>query len=249
MIPTPRWPDECRRENFGPARWPVRFGEERNICPFGFTTSRRNLAWRTRQFSPKPSHWALPPPRSPPVRSIRSAPSTLKSNSAWTTPSWPPNSPRHRRPRQKPRPANPLSSLKRRRRNRQNRRSKQNRRRSLKHPNRLRHLQNRRDQRLAKKSGSFNCPHARRAWVTKPVRSNIRRRVKARRKKRNPDKLTVQPPVVKRRLHRAKPPNPPRHSPNLSRLQPAKSSSSNRRLLCVNSPRNSSRGRSRSLPI
>src|ERR1039458_10057232 len=164
------------------------------------------------------------------------------------TPSSPPNSPRHRRPCQKPRPANPLSSLKRRRRNRQNRRSKKNRRRSLKHPNR--HRPNRLDQRLAKKSGSFNYRHARRrALATKQVRSNFRRRVKARRKKRNPDKLTVQPPVVKRRLHRAKPPNPPRRSPNLSRLRPAKSSSSNHRLSCANSPRNSSRSRSRSSPI
>ena len=114
-------------------------------------------------------------------------------------PSSPPNSPRHRRPRQKPPPADPLSSLKRRRRNRQNRRSKKNHRRSLRHPNRHRHRPNRLDRRLAKKSGSFNCRHARRrALATRQVRSNFRRRVKARRKKRNPDKLTVQPPVIKR---------------------------------------------------
>ncbi len=45
------------------------------------------------------------------------------------------------------------------------------------------------------------------------------------------------------------PPNPPRRSPNLSRPRPAKSSSSNHRLSCANSPRNSSRSRSRSSPI
>ena len=114
MNPRPRWLDERRRKQFGPERWPARFGEERNLCPFGFTTFRRNLAWTTRQFSPKPSRWALPPPRFRPVRSIRSAPSISKSSSARTTPNSPPNSRRRRRRRPKPRPANPSSSSSRR---------------------------------------------------------------------------------------------------------------------------------------
>jgi len=49
--------------------------------------------------------------------------------------------------------------------------------------------------------------------VTKPVRSNIRRRVKARRKKTEPRQAHRPTAGRQTAAHRAKPPNPPRHSP------------------------------------
>ncbi len=59
---------------------------EKYLCPFGFTTFRRSLAWRTRKFSPRPRRWALPPPKFRPVRSIKSAPNGWKRNCSKTHP-------------------------------------------------------------------------------------------------------------------------------------------------------------------
>jgi len=117
-------------------------------------------------------------------------------------------------------------------------------------PNRHRHRPNRLDRRLAKKSGLFNCRHARRA-ATKPPRPKLHHRGPGFPEDRAPGRASVRPAAVKPRRppanRRSLP--PPRRRPNLSRLRPAKSSSSNHRLSCANSPRNSSRSRSKSSPI
>ena len=152
---------------------------------------------------------------------------------------------------------NRLLSSTRRRRNRPNRKSKKNRRRSIEpppvvnRPNR-RHRPNRPDRRLAKKSGSFNCRHAR-SRARRQSRFGQTAAVASRRvaEDRIPGRHST---FIRRPSSRAAGPRtganpPPRRSPNLSRPRPAKSSSSNRRLSCANWPRSSSRSRSRSSPI
>ena len=43
------------------AVWQVKARSDRELCPFVFTTFRRNSAWRTKKFSPRRRNWALPP--------------------------------------------------------------------------------------------------------------------------------------------------------------------------------------------
>ena len=146
-------------------------------------------------------------------------------------------------PPQQPLPL-PLAALREepRRRPNQNRKSKKSRR-SLRRKSSRRHRPNQPARKSAKKSDSFNCRQRARnlhVAVEKPVQSNLRRRLRAHRDEPIPDNhFNGSPAVANPRRHRASSRNRrPHRSPNLSRPQAAKSSSSSRRLSCANSPRN-----------